>query len=33
VRGVLWLGAGLLLIGLALIAWLRMTDGGRRESA
>jgi hypothetical protein len=31
VRGVLWLGAGLLLTGLAIIAWLRLT--GRGEPA
>jgi hypothetical protein len=28
VRGVLWLGAGLLLAGLAIIAWLRLTARG-----
>ncbi|HEY2047733.1 MAG TPA: MFS transporter [Caulobacteraceae bacterium] len=33
VRGVLWLGSGLLLAGLAIIAWLRMTGGATAQPA
>ena len=33
VHGALWLGAGLLLAGLAIVAWLHFTQPPRRRAA